>query len=281
MATPQPLVSSADRSLDMLRREIDSIDDAVHDLLTRRAEIATAVVQAKRREGGRRVPLFRPGREAEILRRLIARTRPPLAPELVVRVWRAIIVASTRLQGPFTVAVAPPAAALARDHFGEACLRPVASVAAVLAAVAKGRTQIGLVPLPAARTDGSWWHAPALSTRGGVRILGRLPCCVGARASHTAEALILGRQAFEPSSDDRLYVRFKTATRAPRGFGSAVAVASVRRGSGWLHLLETAMPLAELQAKLASPRRGGPTLAGAAEFLGGYARPIVLTAKRK
>ena len=57
-------------SLAALRAEIDRMDDALHDLLMRRAEVV-AQVGALHAKG--RVPL-RPGREASIVRRLLAGT---------------------------------------------------------------------------------------------------------------------------------------------------------------------------------------------------------------
>ena len=52
-----------------LRQEIDRIDDAIHDQLMRRGELQAAIGRAKT---GSEVYL-RPGREAMVLRRLIAR----------------------------------------------------------------------------------------------------------------------------------------------------------------------------------------------------------------
>src|SRR5262245_56213674 len=98
----------ADKSLDSLRREIDSIDEAMHDLLMRRALLGNRIRQAK--GSGGEAPIYRPGREAAILRRLIARHSGPLPAAVVVRVWREIIAALTALQGPLSVAVFAPGA---------------------------------------------------------------------------------------------------------------------------------------------------------------------------
>src|SRR5947207_14839153 len=106
MAVLQPSPPS-DLSLETLRQEIDAIDDAVQDLLIRRAALVADVATAKAREGTR-APLFRPGREAAIMRRLIGRNRAPLPPDVVIRVWREIIAALTHLQGPFGVAASTP-----------------------------------------------------------------------------------------------------------------------------------------------------------------------------
>jgi chorismate mutase-like protein len=258
MAAIPSAVAPAARSLATLRRAIDSIDDQVHDLLIQRAEVVAEVAGAKVREGG--TPVFRAGREAEILRRLVARNRAPLSAELVVRLWREIMVASNRQQGPLTVAVGPSSAELARDHFAGAVLRPVASAAAVLAAVAKGRAQLGVLPLS------GWWHRRPPD----IRILAGLPFVRAVSGRSTPDAVVIGRQDFEPSSDDALYVAIAWAKGARRPkLPAARVLAAARRASGALSLIETTASYAELRAAV------GYT--GTVEFLGGYARPIVLS----
>ena len=264
-AIPSAVVSAAG-SLQALRREIDSIDESLHDLLMRRAEAVTEVAKAKAREGGTDAPLFRPGREAEILRRLVARTRAPLPPELIVRIWRDIMVEFTRLQGPFAVAVAPGRIAeAARTHFGGIVLRPMRSIAAVISAVAKRRTQLGVLPLPGPRRGAAgWW--PRLPA--GVQILARLPFLRGAAAGDV-EAVVIGRQPFEQSGDDVFYVAVGWTKRAGRPVALPPAallkggrmVAEARRGGRTLMLIETESVPAEAEG---------------VDVLGGYARPIAL-----
>ncbi len=281
MASAQPAVLPLARSLDALRREIDALDDTMHDLLARRAELSLEVARAKVRESGtpqsgtrsgrKAAPVFRPGREAEILRRLVGRTRAPLTPALVARVWREIIVASICLQGRFAVA-APAGRAgssclhFAREHFGSMVVQPSDSVAAVIAAVAKGRAQLGILPLPGARGVRDWW--PELPRA--LNIVGRLPFLTTGRRRLKIEegALIVGRQDFEPSGDDVFYLQVERAS-APAGLPSSSVRATAKRGRSSLRLIEIAMPFEEV-AKLAAGR--------GVRFLGGYARPIMLSA---
>jgi len=117
-------MASADNPLDDLRRQIDGIDDALHDLLMRRAEIAERIGKLKSdNAGGAPAVFLRPGREAIVLRRLVARHRGALPKAVLVRLWRELVSALLRLQGPFAVAVqgaghGPGCWELARDHFG-------------------------------------------------------------------------------------------------------------------------------------------------------------------
>src|SRR5260221_2161042 len=78
-------MASSKPTLDELRRQIDAIDDQVHDLLMRRTEIVEAIGREKK-DG--KVPAFRPGREAMILRRLVARHSGRFPAIALVRMWR-------------------------------------------------------------------------------------------------------------------------------------------------------------------------------------------------
>src|ERR1700722_2014240 len=81
---PPPLEgwrSTAANGLAALRAELDAIDDTMHDLLMRRAGVIEAVAQSGKRSA------LRPGREASIIRRLLARHQGSLPPQAVYRIW--------------------------------------------------------------------------------------------------------------------------------------------------------------------------------------------------
>src|SRR5690349_17316000 len=107
-------------SLDDLRRRIDEIDDGLHDLLIKRAEIVEAVAARKQLDSA---PALRPGREAKILRCLLGRHSGHFPTAALVRMWRELFAASLGLQTNFAVAVYVGQGGngywdLARDHFG-------------------------------------------------------------------------------------------------------------------------------------------------------------------
>ena len=99
-------MSENNSDLSNLRDEIDQIDDALHDLLMRRADVVDQVKDAKADSGG---AIFRPGREAEILRRLADRHSGTLPRDVIIRMWRELVSAFVSLQGPFSVSVGIPA----------------------------------------------------------------------------------------------------------------------------------------------------------------------------
>src|SRR3954470_20202923 len=159
-ALPPPV--AADATLTALRAEIDALDDALHDLVIRRAEVVARLAASGVKSGREASPL-RPGREAMILRRLLARHTGPLPPGTLVRLWREILAGSSAMQGGFSVAIyarGPDQARLAREHFGSPTpLRSYETAAGALAAVANGEAQVAVLPLPedSEGPEAAWW----------------------------------------------------------------------------------------------------------------------------
>src|ERR1044071_1636961 len=91
------------KSLDDLRQEIDRIDDAMHRLLIERGSIIDALVKVKRT--GETGSAFRPGREADMMRSLVARHSGRLPFSAVEHIWRTIISGFTHVQAPYAVHV--------------------------------------------------------------------------------------------------------------------------------------------------------------------------------
>mgnify|MGYP001600552771 FL=1 len=166
--------------LDALRREIDEIDDRLHDLLMRRAAIGEHVARVKG-PGNWPVNHIKPGREAAILRRLIARHSGPLPQGVVAGIWRELISANCLIQGPLSVAVNAPTRSvsywdMSRRHFGQATPMTLhRSAQNVLRAVTGGQATIGILPLPQEGEEDPWW--PQLAAGGGnmPQIIARLP----------------------------------------------------------------------------------------------------------
>ena len=108
-------------ALASLRDKIDAIDAEMHRLLMERGTVIDALIKAKGTE--RPGAAFRPGREADMMRRLAARHEGALPLATVEHIWREIITTFTRMQAPFDVAIDGSADAarmrdLARFYFG-------------------------------------------------------------------------------------------------------------------------------------------------------------------
>ena len=169
-------------SLDMLRHEIDALDQQIHDLLMRRADVSDQVRWVKSNgDGAANGTNLRPGREAEILRRLISRHQGGFPKPSIVRIWREILAGSTQMQGPFSMAVLagdPQRACvnLARDHFGSYTpMTTHQSVRRVIERVMRGDAKVGILPIPHQDDTDPWWPHLMSGDAGAPRIIARLP----------------------------------------------------------------------------------------------------------
>ena len=212
-------------TLDDLRREIDEIDDAVHDLLIRRAEVSRAIARVKQPAAGvgrgSLGPALRPAREAAILRRLIARHKGDLPPQVVVRIWREIIAASLRVQSKFHLHVfggknGTDFHDLARAYFGSlAPIRTHPRAALVVQACAEEPDSLGLLPLPEIEEPGAtWWAQLAPAGLSGPRIIAKLPFVV--ESEDTPSAYAIGAIEQEPSGDDTTLLLLEIAAGMSR-----------------------------------------------------------------
>src|SRR3954452_10672932 len=76
-------------SLEVLRQEIDAIDEQVHRLLMARGDIIDRLIQVKQtQEIG---SALRPARETKVMRRLARRQRGALPLDTGESIWRVII----------------------------------------------------------------------------------------------------------------------------------------------------------------------------------------------
>jgi chorismate mutase-like protein len=206
-------------SLADLRRQIDDIDAAIHDLLMKRTEVAQRIGAVK----GENSVYMRPGREAIVLRRLIARHQGALPSTLIVRIWREIFAAVTALQGPLAVAVYAPEGSfgyrnLARDHYGwRTPVTAYRSAAQVLEAVSDGRATVGVLPVPVEDGVDPWWRNLARDGEAVPRVVARLPFAVIAPSgTDSVEALAISHAMTEVTGEDRAFLVVETGELVSR-----------------------------------------------------------------
>ncbi len=158
-----------------LRVEIDCIDSELHQLLIKRGEIIHRLIEAKARQGGGSA--FRPGREADMMRCLVARHQGLLPLDTVESIWRIIISTFTFVQSPYSVhADISSGDGAMRDccrfHFGFTVpYVPHEGVSGVIEAVANSTGDLGLVRVEA--EAGPWWRR--LVEPQAPKIIARLP----------------------------------------------------------------------------------------------------------
>jgi chorismate mutase len=164
-------------SLADLRREIDRIDEAMHRLLMERGGIIETLIRVKGTSDSGQA--FRPGREADMMRRLAERHEGLLPLDTAESIWRVIIATFTYVQANYTVHIDisggdSPMRDSARFHFG--FTPPLLSYAGpdrVIAAVAKSAGDLGIIRAEDHVSAGAWWRA--LEPPDAPKIIARLP----------------------------------------------------------------------------------------------------------
>lgn len=279
-------------TLSDLRRQIDEIDDAVHDLLIKRSELVGRIAAAKA-VSTVSSPL-RPAREALVLRRLIGRHRGAFPVPALVRIWREIMSAMSSLQGGLTVAVCDDAASdglaeLAQNHFGSVlAINRLSGPGAVLRALADQPTAVGVMPMPDAEDPDPWWVHLVSDDGRAPRVMALLP--FAGRGGSEAQALVIGQSPSEPTGDDRSYLviestqdvsRARLLSRLSKVNLTAVQAMSVDepvRSAALprLNLIEVNGFVEEGDSRLAQIGGDGSDGVGRAFLLGSYAVPLIV-----
>lgn len=133
------------------RQEIDSIDAQIQTLINRRAKIAQAVAEVKKRHQDHPI-FYRPEREAQVLKAVMARNEGPLSGEKMARLFREIISVCLELEEPQKVAFLGPIGtfthAAALKHFGKAATTiALSTITDVFREVESGNAMYGVVPV--------------------------------------------------------------------------------------------------------------------------------------
>lgn len=266
-------------SLDSLRGRIDEIDDELHDLLMRRAELVEEIASLKRSD---KVAPLRPGREAQILRRLVSRHRGRFPAACLVRVWRDILGGTLAMQTDFSVAVCNGCQDLARDHFGgRAPMIGFSSADEVIGAVVEGSATVGVLPLPEEGEPEPWWLRMANGNTAQARVIARLPFgALGNAAGACDDAFVIANMEPEASGDDCTLLvvatdaGLSTATLTNAFLDARIGMEPLAAcAGGGAHLVEAEALLARDDRRLARALAAlGPHVRCAS--LGAYAKPL-------
>ena len=132
-----------------LREQIDAIDAQILDLLSRRGRLAQEVGHVKAETDA---PVFRPEREAQVLRGVAERNGGPLNSHDLQTIFREVMSACRALEKRVTVAYLGPAGTFSEQavyqQFGRAVEGlPCASIDEVFRATEAGSADFGVVPV--------------------------------------------------------------------------------------------------------------------------------------
>ena len=239
-------------SLDKLREDIDRIDGELHRLLRERAAVVKRVAVAKRTSGGDSTAFVRPGREAELMRGLMARHDGALPAATVAAIWREIVSAACFMQQPLRVALYSPERSishwdLVRNHFGVLVpIRLCGSPQRVLQEAGEGNGAIGVLPWPEHDEAQPWWPNLAAEDSETMNIVGALPFFESDTGRFESRRLmVVATYPPEPSSDDISYLIARTdpeLSRARLGgileeAGLKGGVMATRQTEGYMQLL--------------------------------------------
>ncbi len=165
------------KALAGVRAEIDGIDSELLRLLNARARCAQKVgeIKAEHGEGGH---IYRPEREAQVLRRLQDANPGPLPSENVTFFFREVMSACLSLEQPLGVAFLGPlgtfSESAATKHFGHAArLAPQTSIDDVFREVESGHAHYAVVPVENS-TEGAVGRTMDLLLQSSLRICGEV-----------------------------------------------------------------------------------------------------------
>ena len=149
MADSDPNKAAADTGLDALRRQIDETDRQLLELVNRRAGLARQVGEVKQHSDA---PVYRPEREAQIMRLLRDANPGPLPGDAIEAIWREIVSGCRELERRLRVAFLGPVGTFSEQallqRFGsgvEAIACP--SLDEVFRATEAGTADFGVVPV--------------------------------------------------------------------------------------------------------------------------------------
>ena len=164
--------SNEQAELTRLREGIDHIDDEVLRLVSERARLAHRIGEIKQGV------IYRPEREAQVLRRMAEANPGPLPDAAVQRIVREVMSACLALEQPLRIAYLGPEGTFtetaARKHFGAApTLPPCASIDDAFRAIETGQTDYAVVPVENS-TEGAVGRTLDLLLSSPVRICGEV-----------------------------------------------------------------------------------------------------------
>ncbi len=263
-AAPDPLQA--------IRTRIDAIDAEMHRLLIERSGVVGELIEIK----GTSKPgaAFRPGREADMMRRLAMRHRGALPLATVEHIWREIITSFTAMQAPFGIAAGPAADRLAmrdaiRFHFGFSI--PVADCetgAAAIRRVADSGSEIAVIAVEGAER---WWDG--LSGASAPKIFARLPFIELRARPAVLEAYVIGPPLKDKAVPDIEVVVLRSDERIKAAVAAHGGEVVAQAGDEMLAELPVAATPDDIAAEAGRPL-------GRVRRLGGFFEPIRFLADR-
>ena len=143
--------------IDKLRKQIDKIDFKILDLLKKRSKIAEKIGKEKKSNN-----LFRPERQASILRNILKKNGNNLNPSYILSFWRTIFLSQIDVQGGIKLILSNNIAnsyiKTIYDYFSHDIeISTMNNTSKALEKVHKGKNILTILPYPSNNKGAIWW----------------------------------------------------------------------------------------------------------------------------
>ena len=168
---------SSELDLASIRQRIDDVDCRIQELISERARYAQQVGISKG-ELATAVDYYRPEREAEVLRSVLARNNGPLRDEEMLRLFREIMSACLAQQEPLKIGYLGPEGTFTQTavykHFGHSVRGlPFSTIDEVFQEVECGAADFGVVPIENS-TEGTVNHTLDMFITSPLKVAGEI-----------------------------------------------------------------------------------------------------------
>ncbi len=198
------------------RRQIDTMDEQIIQLLKERAQVVQQVGAYKTSQGQQHC-FIRPGREADMLRHIWQQFDGEAFSQVAAAaMWRLIIGASTNIEHTLNISVYAPEGDptlswLAREYFGPFC--PVTrhpNARRVLGDVIDGKAGVGILPPVQDETQGDWWLVLAEQGDAAPKLFAHVPFVTHSNEARRHSSYAIAHVQPEPTEDDITLIAVQT-----------------------------------------------------------------------
>ena len=157
--------------IDKLRKQIDKIDFQILDLLKKRSKIAENIGKEKKSSN-----LFRPERQANILRNILKKNGNNLNPLYILSFWRSIFLSQIDVQGGIKLLLSNNIAnsyiKTIYDYFSHDIeIITMNNTSKALEKVYNGKNILTILPYPSYNKGAQWWTNNRLEKLYGIAAL--------------------------------------------------------------------------------------------------------------
>lgn len=196
-------------SLNQCRSEINTIDEQILDLLSKRIRVVEKVREIK--EEKQEKFFIKSGREGDMMKDLLKKADKLLPPSTIISIWRKIITSSNMLEQSLKIALHNPKNSchfdfLLREYYSE--LVPIIthdSVNNIVSEIEKNNAQIAIFEIPQIseeiNNNEEWWINLA-NNKSGLKVFAQIPAAKYKNNENQIKLAALAIKEVEKSKED-------------------------------------------------------------------------------